>query len=152
MVGKVIPEFVRLMVKTPFPGKLGGDRLFLGLQALDNVSDAVIAAEKYDPEFRTWIEDNPEAWLLVTWLVPYTPDNLGFGFSSTVRRNVIGQGLQGEALDVANIPQAAVEQVIGASLPGFWRMGFNAADDIIKDTPDLTEGAPDVLEILQGKN
>jgi hypothetical protein len=31
-------------------------------------------------------------------------------------------------------------------------MGFNAADDIIKDTPDLTEGAPDVLEILQGKN
>jgi hypothetical protein len=152
MVGKVIPEFVRLMVKTPFPGKLGGDRLFLGLQALDNVSDAVIAAEKYDPEFRTWIEDNPEAWLLLTWLVPYTPDNIGFGFSSTVRRNVIGPGLKGEALDVANIPQAAVEQVIGASLPGFWRMGFNAADDIIKDTPDLTEGAPDVLEILQGKN
>jgi len=152
MVGKVIPEFVRLMIKTPFPGKLGGDRLFLGLQALDNVSDAVIAAEKYDPEFRTWIEDNPEAWMLLTWLVPYTPDNIGFGFSSTVRKNVIGQGLKGEGLDVANIPQAAFEQFIGASLPGVWRMGFNAAEDIAKDVPDLTEGAPDVLEVLQGKN
>ena len=152
MVGKVIPEFVRLMIKTPFPGKLGGDRLFLGLQALDNVSDAVIAAEKYDPEFRTWIEDNPEAWLLLTWLIPYTPDNIGFGFSSTVRRNVIGQGLKGEALDVANIPQAAFEQFAGASLPGVWRMGFNAFDDIIKDAPDLTEGAADALEVLQTKN
>jgi hypothetical protein len=152
MVGKVIPEFVRLMVKTPFPGKLGGDRLFLGLQALDSVSDSVIAAEKYDPEFRTWIEDNPEAWMLLTWLVPYTPDNIGFGFSSTFRKYVIGEGLKGEGLDVANIPQAAFEQVVGASIAGTWRMGFNAADDIIKDTPDLTEGAPDVLEILQGKN
>lgn len=152
MVGKVIPEFVRLMVKTPFPGKLGGDRLFLGLQALDNVSDAVIAAEKYDPEFRTWIEDNPEAWMLLQWLVPYTPDNIGFGFSSTFRKYVIGEGLKGEGLDVANIPQAAFEQVVGASIAGTWRMGFNAADDIIKDTPDLTEGAPNVLEILQGKN
>ena len=152
MVGKVIPEFVRLMVKTPFPGKLGGDRLFLGLQALDSVSDSVIAAEKYDSEFRTWIEDNPEAWMLLTWLVPYTPDNIGFGFSSTFRKYVIGEGLKGEGLDVANIPQAAFEQVVGASIAGTWRMGFNAADDIIKDTPDLTEGAPDVLEILQGKN
>jgi len=60
--------------------------------------------------------------------------------------------LKGEGLDVANIPQAAFEQVVGASIAGTWRMGFNAADDIIKDTPDLTEGAPDVLEILQGKN
>lgn len=152
MVGKVIPEFVRLMVKTPFPGKLGGDRLFLGLQALDNVSDAVIAAEKYDPEFRTWIEDNPEAWLLLTWLVPYTPDNIGFGFSATARKYVIGEGLKGEALDIGRIPQASLEQVISASAAGTWRLGFNAADDIIKDTPDLTEGAPNVLEILQGKN
>ena len=152
MVGKVIPEFVRLMVKTPFPGKLGGDRLFLGLQALDNVSDSIIAAEKYDPDFRTWIEDNPEAWLLLQWLVPYTPDNIGFGFSSTVRKYVIGEGLQGEGLDVANIPQAALEQVVGASIAGTWRMGFNAADDIIKDTPDLTEGAPNVLDLIQGKN
>jgi hypothetical protein len=152
MVGKVIPEFVRLMVKTPFPGKLGGDRLLLGLQALDNVSDSIVAAEKYDPEFRTFIEDNPEAWLLLQWLVPYTPDNIGFGFSSTARKYVIGKGLQGEGLDVANIPQAALEQVVGASIAGTWRMGFNAADDIIKGTPDLTEGAPNVLEILQGKN
>lgn len=152
MVGKVIPEFVRLMVKTPFPGKLGGDRLFLGLQTLDNVSEAVIAAEKYDPEFRTWIEDNPEAWMLLQWLVPYTPDNIGFGFSATARKYAIGKGLQGEGLDIANIPQAALEQIIGGSIAGTWRMGFNAANDIISGAPDITEGAPNVLEILQGKN
>lgn len=152
MVGKVIPEFVRLMIKTPFPGKLGGDRLFLGLQALDNISDSVIAAEKYDPEFRTWIEDNPEAWMLLQWLVPYTPDNIGFGFSATARKYVIGKGLKGEGLDVGNLPIGAFEQIVSGSIAGTWRMGFNAADDIMKDAPDLTEGAVNALEVLQGKN
>lgn len=152
MVGKVIPEFVRLMVKTPFPGRLGGDRLFAGVEALRYLSESVIAAEKYDPEFRTWIEDNPEAWLLLQWLVPYTPDNIGFGFSSTMRKYVITPGLEGEALDVGRIPLAAGEQALNASILGTWRMGFSAIEDVKNDLPDITEGLPNALDVIQGKN
>jgi len=152
MVGKVIPEFVSLMVKTPFPGRLGGDRLFGGVEALRYVSESVIAAEKYDPEFRTWIEDNPEAWMLIQWLVPYTPENIGFGFSSTMRKYVITPGLAGEALDIGRIPLAAGEQALGASILGTWRMGFSAIDDVKEDIPDLTEGLPNALDIIQTKN
>jgi len=152
MVGKVIPEFVRLMVKTPFPGRLGGDRLFGGVEALRYVSESVIAAEKYDPEFRSWIEDNPEAWVLLQWLVPYTPDNIGFGFSATVRRYAINQGLSGESLDIGRLPVAAGEQAVRASLLGTWALGFNAIENASEGAPDLTEGMPNVLDIIQGKN
>jgi hypothetical protein len=152
MVGKVIPEFVRLMVKTPFPGRLGGDRLFAGVEALRYVSESVIAAEKYDPEFRTFIEDNPEAWLLLQWLVPYTPDNFGFGFSSTIRKYVITPGLEGEAANLGRLPLAAGEQAINASLFGTIRMFSSAVEDIASEAPDITEGVGDVLDSIQGKN
>ena len=152
MVGKVIPEFVRLMVKTPFPGRLGGDRLFAGAEALRYLSESVIAAEKYDPEFRTWIEDNPEAWILVQWLVPYTPDNFGFGFSSTIRKYVITPGLAGEAADFGRLPLAAGEQALGASILGTWRMFSSAAEDVANSAPDVTSGLGDALDVIQGKN
>ena len=152
MVGKVIPEFVRFMVKTPFVGRLGGDRLFGGVEALRYVSESVIAAEKYDPEFRTWIEDNPEAWILLQWLVPYTPDNFGFGFSSTMRKYVITPGLEGEAANFGRLPLAAGEQAINASILGTFRMFTSAAEDIANEAPDITEGLGDALDAIQTKN
>ena len=136
----------------PFPGRLGGDRLFAGVEALRYVSESVIAAEKYDPEFRTFIEDNPEAWLLLQWLVPYTPDNFGFGFSSTIRKYVITPGLEGEAANLGRLPLAAGEQALNASLFGTIRMFSSAVEDIASEAPDITEGVGDVLDSIQGKN
>jgi hypothetical protein len=153
MVGKVIPEFTRLLVATPFAKSLGGTRPFLGAEALRLTSDATVAAMQYDPDFRSWIEDNPEAWILLNWLLPYTPDNIGFGLSSTVRKLGVAKGMEGEGFDISRFPQEAFNQVVSAALPGTVRMGGAAVEDIVGGTelPNL-EGAPDILDILQGKN
>jgi len=154
MVGKVIPEFTRLLVATPFAKALGGTRPFLGVEALRITAEATVAATQYDPEFSSWIQDNPEAWILINWLLPYTPDNIGFGLSSTVRKLGVAKGMAGEGFDVGRFPQEGFNQVVSASLPGSWRLGFNAANQIFTQNPvaDLAPDSLNITDILQGKN
>ena len=153
MVGKVIPEFTRLLIATPFAKRLGGTRPFLGAEALRLTADATVAAIQYDPDFRDALADNPELWIAVNWLLPYTPDNIGFGLSSTVRKLGVAKGMAGEGFDISRFPQEAFNQVTSAALPGTIRMTGAAIEDITGDVqlPGL-EGAPDILDILQGKN
>jgi len=153
MVGKVIPEFTRLLIATPFAKLLGGTRPFLGAEALRLTSDATVAAIQYDPDFRDALADNPELWIAVNWLLPYTPDNIGFGLSSTVRKLGVAKGMAGEGFDISRFPQEAFNQVTSAALPGTVRMTGAAVEDLVGDF-DLSgqEGLPDILDILQGKN
>lgn len=153
MVGKVIPEFTRLLIATPFAKRLGGTRPFLGAEALRLTADATVAAIQYDPDFRDALADNPELWIAVNWLLPYTPDNIGFGLSSTVRKLGVAKGMAGEGFDISRFPQEAFNQVTSAALPGTIRMAGAAVEDLTGDVqlPSL-EGAPDILDILQGKN
>ena len=154
MVGKVIPEFTRLLVATPFAKALGGTRPFLGAEALRITAEATVAATQYDPNFRSWIEDNPESWILINWLLPYTPDNIGFGLSSTVRKLGVAKGMAGEGFDVGRFPQEGFNQVVSASLPGSWRIGFNAANQLLTQNPvaDMAPDSLNITDILQGKN
>lgn len=136
MVGKVIPEFVRLMVKTPFFARLGGTRPFLGVQAYRQFSDRLYYATQNDDGLIQWIQDNPEAWMFINYFLPYTPTNFGFGLSAGMRKYVVQPGLNGE---MADIPGAILES--GYQLARNTMFGFpTLAGDAIKSTVDNISG------------
>lgn len=71
MWGKVIPEFVRFMLKRPF----GINAPLAGLNAVHRVQQQLIVSMA-DPEFSTFIEEHPDAIYLAEMLLPGTPTNL----------------------------------------------------------------------------
>jgi len=154
MVGKVIPEFVRLMVNTPFFARLGGTRPFLGAQAYRQVSDRLYHASQNDDGLLKWIEDNPEAWMFINYFLPYTPNNFGFGFSAPIRKYVINPGTKGE---MADIPGAMLEsgyQLARNSFLGFPTLAGNtikSVADTFSGNDQLTtdqDGGFDILQLL----
>lgn len=149
MTGKVIPEFVRLMVKTPFFSRLGGTRPFLGVQAYRQFSDRLYYASQNDDGLIQWIQDNPEAWMFINYFLPYTPNNFGFGFSAAMRKYVAGPGMKGE---MADIPGAILEsgyQLARNSILGFPTLAGNFVQSFV-DTTDVApqDGQFDILKIL----
>lgn len=150
MVGKIIPEFTRLMVTTPFAKSLGGTRLFLGEEALRILSESTVAAAQYDPNFRNAVQDNPEFWTLINFLLPYTPDNIGFGFSAGIRKSLIAQGLKGQSADIPKFALETGKQLANSSILGTPRLIGNAIDEFTNNLkPQDPADSFNILDIFQ---
>lgn len=72
MWGKVLPEFMRFLVKRPF----GVDAPLVGAVNLERVQQAYLGALADDPEFRAYIEENENAIYFANLLFPGNPTNM----------------------------------------------------------------------------
>lgn len=71
MWGKVLPEYARFMLKSPF----GLNMPLAGAEGLRRVQEAAAGAMS-DPEFSKWVGKHKEAIYLVEMMIPGTPQNL----------------------------------------------------------------------------
>lgn len=69
MWGKILPEMVRFLIKTPF----GLDAPLGGLALSHNVYRGVMVQQQYDPEFRAKMAEQTDLWHFVAMLTPSLP-------------------------------------------------------------------------------
>ena len=69
MWGKVLPEMVRFLVKTPF----GIEAPLGGLLLANNIYRQVLTQQQYDPDFRQAMVENSDFWHFVALMTPSLP-------------------------------------------------------------------------------
>jgi hypothetical protein len=120
MWGKIIPEFSRALFKyQPFTGK---PRPLGGAAWAGWVSDQVSMALE-NSEFGKFLQDRPEAYFLITNLIPATPDQIGVSMPAWFRKSVLQPLARGKFDPRTDILGIGTEFIGGASNIGVLNVG-----------------------------
>ncbi|NBT35526.1 MAG: hypothetical protein EBT03_08300 [Betaproteobacteria bacterium] len=120
MWGKIIPEFSRALFKyQPFTGK---PRPLGGAAWAGWISDQVSMALE-NSEFGKFLQDRPEAYFLITNLIPATPDQIGVSMPAWFRKSVLQPLARGKFDPRTDILGIGTEFIGGASNIGVLNVG-----------------------------
>ena len=91
MWGKVLPEMVRFLALRPF----GMTTPFLGWNVAREISDTIRTQSENDPSWKKFLDDNKQAFMLLSMMFPATPNDIPANASLPLRR-IAEQGLEQE--------------------------------------------------------
>jgi ADP-ribosyltransferase exoenzyme len=106
MWGKILPEMVRFLALRPF----GMETPFLAWNVAREISDGITAQSEVDPSFKKFLEDNKEAFMLMSMLFPSLPQDTPANVSLPVRR-IAEQGLEAQRQYAAGVPYDKVKDI-----------------------------------------
>ena len=92
MWGKILPEMVRFLALRPF----GMETPFLAWNVAREVSDTIRTQSQTDPSWKKFLDDNKDAFMMLSMLFPALPQDIPANASLPLRR-VAEQGLEQEA-------------------------------------------------------
>jgi hypothetical protein len=109
MWGKILPEMVRFLALRPF----GMTTPFLAWNVAREISDTIRVQSQNDPSWKKFLDDNKQAFLLMSMMFPATPNDIPANASLPVRR-IAEQGLDNEALQAKGLPIKPIDYTKGA--------------------------------------
>jgi hypothetical protein len=109
MWGKVLPEMVRFLALRPF----GMTTPFLAWNVAREISDTIRTQSQNDPSWKKFLDDNKDAFMLMSMMFPATPNDIPANASLPLRR-IAEQGLENEQAYAQGRTPKAIDYTKGA--------------------------------------
>lgn len=143
MMGKVLPEYMRFLLKRPF----GLNAPLLGLDAQRKLYDSIQVSMATDPEFQQWITEHPNTLWALDNALPSNPFAVSVGSGGGLNLAKLALSDPGKALDDS---RREVQQIVSRG-PGrsvkFGQAVAEVGGDLVKGVNDwlgLAESQKDI--------